>query len=195
MRAVIYSPKSSCSASSSELVSVGGSWWLCSDVVEVRLALLSPLRRGEVLTWADISRWLAPTTAATMSGISAVVKGRISEALVVFTRFGSEGFLLLALFPLFPVVWPDGDFVLSDFFAGIVLAFFADFFCRWYLCILRRFLRHDEVCRTTFTWVATSRSRVTTHAQLFQLMPSMHCNRLVNSIAEWIALFGWRSQH
>ena len=62
-----------------------------------------------------------------MSGISAVIKGRISEALVVFARFGSGGFLLLALFLLFPVVWPDGGFVLSDFFTGVILAFFSNF--------------------------------------------------------------------
>ena len=124
-----------------------------------------------------------------MSGISAVIKGRISEALVVFASFRLEVFSLLALFLLFPVIWPGGGFVLLDFFTGVILAFFTDFFAIGAFAFfvdffaMMKFVIPRSLELPLFTHVLL-------HMQLFILTPSMHCNRLVNSIAGWVALFG-----
>ena len=96
--------------------------------------VLLPLRnvRLLVLAWAGLSRWLALATAATMSGMSAVVKGHTSELLVSFARFGLEKVLLFGPFLFIPTTgfWfpARGSFrgALADLFGGSV--FFAGFY-------------------------------------------------------------------
>ena len=71
--------------------------WCAVD--ETLLELLPSLRvRRLPLTASGISRRWASVTAATMSGMSAVVKGHTSEELLVFVLFG---FGLLPLFARF----------------------------------------------------------------------------------------------
>jgi len=75
-----------------------------------------------VLTWAGFSRRLASATTATMSGMSAVVKGRASESvLLAFDRFGLGLVLLFEAFLFFPAA---GFLCLTGGFFGGAFPFF-----------------------------------------------------------------------
>ena len=95
-----------------------------------------------VLTRGGLSRWLALATAATISGMSAVVKGRTSELLLSFARFGLEGVLLFGPFLLVPTTgfwfFAGGSFhgALADLFGSSV--FFADLFGGGLFLVLER---------------------------------------------------------
>ena len=64
--------------------------WFRSPLGELSRLVLLPFFNVHllVLTWPGFLRQLASVTAATMSGMLAVVKGRTSELLVSFVRFG-----------------------------------------------------------------------------------------------------------
>ena len=105
----LYLPKFSCSVSSSSelgwdslLGDLSRLRWCAVD--ETLLELLPSLRVCRLpLTASGISRWWASATVATMSGMSADVRGRTSEELLVFVLFGFGLLPLFARFLLLPL--------------------------------------------------------------------------------------------
>ena len=140
----LYLPKSSCSASSSSELGwdslLGDSsrlQWRAVD--ETLLELLTSLRvRWLPLTASSILHRWALATAATMSGMLAVVKGRTSEELV-FVLFGFGLLPLFARFlflPLAAFLFPAGDVFCNVVFLldEVVSIFRLFFFCTGVFC-------------------------------------------------------------
>ena len=141
----LYLPKSSCSASSSSEL---GWYSLLGDssrlrwcaVDETLLELLPSLRvrRLPLIASGILIRW-ASATAATMSGMSAVVKGCTSEELLVFVLFGFGLLLLFARFlflPLAAFLFPAGGIFCKVVFLldKVVSVFQVFFFCTGVFC-------------------------------------------------------------
>jgi len=163
-------------SSSSELgweSPLGESFLLWQLLVQLAGLALLPLLGVRLLffAWTGVLRevlcWLASATAAMMSGISAVVRGRPSVALVVFVSFGFGAFLSLALF----LVTSAGFFLEGAFLPVIVEAsgeflLFVDFF----FCSIF-FWSVISACCFVVPCYNTSQLHVPAHAPLFLLMP------------------------